>query len=68
MSIFTTTPDGFFQTSRFAEQQNAINRPTQFSLKSVMIVVTLTAMTLGTVRAVLEIGGAHARSAQAAKK
>jgi len=67
MSIFTAVPDGFFQPSRFEKQQQAIEKPFQYSLKTAVIVLTMTAVAFGAMRAVVE-GGVTTRQSTQAKK
>jgi hypothetical protein len=54
MSILTNIPDGFYESSRIEEQLKAVNRPTQFSLQSMMLILTLAAAMLAATHTVLQ--------------
>lgn len=57
MSIFTSIPEGYWQPSRFAEQEEAVSRPTQWTLRTMLIVMTVCAATCGTANAVKNLLG-----------
>lgn len=59
MSLFAPVPDGFYEPSRLKEQLLAVSSPTQFELIHLFAIITATALTLGSLRAVIE----HANAA-----
>lgn len=54
MSMFTRVPDDYFQPSRFEEQQAALERPVQYSLQTLMVILTGAAVTFGAIHAAIK--------------